>query len=47
MSTDARRAVVAFTRFGYGPRPGDLAVLADLAFPETAAVAPMGGLIAA
>ncbi len=47
MPTDAQRAVVAFTRFGYGPRPGDLAktkdpraiVIAELESPDGAAIA--------
>src|SRR5579872_4371018 len=29
MSTDAQRIVVAFNRFGFGPRPGDLAKTSD------------------
>ena len=46
MSTDAQRVVVAFNRFGFGPRPGDLAktpdphaiLLAELEAPEGAAI---------
>jgi uncharacterized protein (DUF1800 family) len=47
MSTDAQRAVVAFTRFGFGPRPGDLAkttdpraiLIAELEAPDGAVIA--------
>jgi uncharacterized protein (DUF1800 family) len=46
MSTDAQRAVVAFARFGYGPRPGDLAktkdpraiLIAELESPDGAVI---------
>ena len=46
MSTDAQRAVVAFTRFGYGPRPGDLVktedpraiLIAELESPDGAVI---------
>ncbi|HLH48341.1 MAG TPA: DUF1800 family protein [Roseiarcus sp.] len=46
MSTDAQRIVVAFNRFGFGPRPGDLAkttdahaaLLAELEAPDGATI---------
>jgi uncharacterized protein (DUF1800 family) len=46
MSMDAQRAVVAFNRFGYGPRPGDFAktkdpraiLIAELESPDGAAI---------
>jgi len=47
VSIDAQRALVAFTRFGFGPRPGDLAktqdpraiLIAELAAPDGATLA--------